>query len=132
MPRVPHLLNDPLLWVLALLVSLAVGDIACRLVHLWLRGKKEETGSVPGWFTGLTERPLFTIAVAYWVPGVMTAMMAWIGAKMAANWMRRKAPDSQPEELDDIVKGQLSALLAGAVSMFFALLGGLILQGRFP
>jgi len=62
----------------------------------------------------------------------MTAMMAWIAAKMAANWLRRTAPKAEPEKLEEIVRGQFSALIAGAISMLFALLGGLILQGRFP
>ncbi len=77
---------------------------------------------------GLLERFFFTLAVAFNIPGVGVAMLAWIAAKMAANWNNRKPSVNITE--DDLKSDRLSALQGGITSMFFALLGGLVCAGR--
>src|SRR3989442_1456443 len=43
---------------------------------------------VPPWLTGIIERLFFTVAVAFDLSGVATAMMAWMAIKLATNWNR--------------------------------------------
>ena len=50
-------------------------------------------------------------------------MIGWLTLKMVTNWNRPR-----DEEIDRTT-GALSALLAGLVSMMFALIGGLIVNG---
>lgn len=50
-------------------------------------------------------------------------MIALIGAKMVTDWNRPRPQDQQD------VAGAFSASLGGLVSMFLALVGGLICQG---
>ncbi len=80
---------------------------------------------VPGWLTGLLERLLFTWLVALSVSGTAVAMIAWLGIKLAADWSR---PDGEMNVA--IWRGMAaSALLAGMVSMLFALAGGILCRG---
>ena len=81
-----------------------------------------------GCFMGLLERFFFTLAVAFNIPGVGVAMLAWIAAKMAANWNNRKPSVNITE--DDLKSDRLSALQGGITSMLFALPGGLVCAGR--
>ncbi len=78
------------------------------------------TRIVPPWITGTAESVFFTTAVFFSMSGVLIAMMLWITLKMAAKWGAR----------GDRTKGihyvRLTALLGGLISMFFALVGGLI------
>lgn len=80
---------------------------------------------VPGWLTGLIERLLFTWLVALSVSGTAVAMIAWLSIKLAAGWNRPEGEMSVA-----IWRGKASsALLAGVVSMLFALAGGILCQG---
>ena len=116
-------------WILGLTVSLGIGWYATEMFLTWLRTRyrvKKPRGdkTVPPWLTGLVERLFFTVAIGFNLPGAATAMIAWIAVKMASHWARpnsRHGPDSR-----SLV---FSALLAGLVSMFFALIGGLIARG---
>jgi hypothetical protein len=73
---------------------------------------------LPAGIVGFVERGFFTIAVAANLPGVLTAMILWIAAKMAAHW------GSRSEAIHDIEALRLTGLLGGMVSMLFALIGG--------
>ncbi len=107
-------------WLFGLIVSLGIGSYATPKFLDWLREGKAEARPdvVPRWITGMLERGFFTVAIAFNVPGSAIAMMAWLGAKMAANWSR---------QTQDPLVG-VSALLSGLLSMFFALIGGLIVR----
>jgi hypothetical protein len=112
-------------WCSGLVFALGIGHIGVELFLRWLRGRKPERERVPAWLTGLVERFFFTLVVAFEVGGAATAMIAWIAAKMLANWNRAGQPAT-----DEQIFGAFSALLAGALSMTFALFGGLIADGR--
>lgn len=74
---------------------------------------------------GAIERLFFTILVALDVTGWPIAMMAWLGAKMAANRNR------VPADLEDNRLMAICSLLAGLVAMLFAMAGGLIWRGTW-
>jgi hypothetical protein len=57
--------------------------------------------------------------VAFDVSGATTAMMAWLALKMLTHWNR-------PGDNKIPYAGAFTALLAGLISMLFALLGGLL------
>ena len=76
--------------------------------------------------TGLLERLLFTFLVAFDISGTAIAMIVWLATKMTINWDKISHPKDNPE----IRSLTLSALLAGLVSMFFALVGGLVCRGQ--
>ena len=104
-------------------ISLGVAFMAIPWVMEWLRRDVGEGATLPGedlsgWKVGTFERAFFTVGVAAGMPGVLTAMMLWIAAKMAAHW------GSQPQEIHDIEALRLTALLGSLVSMMFALIGG--------
>jgi hypothetical protein len=77
---------------------------------------------VPPWLTGSLERFFFTVAVAFNVSGYVVAMIAWTALKMATDWNRPQGASHNPA-------GAWTALLGGLMSMFFALLGGLVCGG---
>ena len=107
-------------WALGLSVALILGAVVTNIFVTRLRariGANESglTGVSPS-LTGLIERLFFTVIVAFDISGTATAMMGWLGVKMASNWNRTALPDP----------GAFSALLGGLVSLFFALVGGLV------
>jgi len=115
-------------WIIGLGFSLAVGHYCTKLFLKWLRNKykvekPEGEKSVPPWLTGLIERLFFTIAVAFAPLAAVTAMMAWLGIKTATHWARAH----EIREGSDSRFLVFSSLLAGLVSMLFALIGGLII-----
>lgn len=133
-------MDAPILrWTVGLIVSLGVGWLftGCFLKGLQnyierrsllqalqasIRARpKEEGEKVPPSLTGLIERLFFTMMVATDISGTAVAMITWIFAKMVTNWNRlgREVPVSRA----------FSALLAGLVSMLFALIGGMICRG---
>lgn len=116
-------------WILGLAISLGVGWYATEKFLEWLRrsnnvDKPEGEKKVPPYLTGLIERAFFTVAIGFNVPAVAPAMIGWIAVKMASHWTR-----SNTEHGPDSRFLVFSALLAGLVSMFFALIGGLIARG---
>jgi len=117
-------------WTIGLLFSLVVGGIVTwlflKVLRLWLGipPKPRLFGGgkgVPPWLTGTVERLFFTVLIGLEVSGVPTAMIGWLALKMATNWNH---PDWK--EKSNARTFALSALLGGLVSMFFALLGGLV------
>src|SRR5215510_6686967 len=120
-------------WVIGILFSL-IGDIVTRF---FLKGLRYKLGTlpkprisaggkeVPPWLTGALERLFFTVLIGFEIPGVVTAMVGWLALKLATNWNH---PDWKDKS--DARTFAFSALLGGLVSMFFALLGGLICAGK--
>lgn len=72
--------------------------------------------------TGTIERLFFTILVAFDVSGTATAMVVWISVKMATDWLvvLKDGKEAWQRQL------AFSALLGSMISLFFALIGGLI------
>lgn len=77
----------------------------------------------PPWLTGLLERVFFTIAVAVNAAGVLSAMMAWLALKLAANWQMR---DDIP--MADKTNYKFSSIVAGLLSMLIAYVAGLLIR----
>lgn len=121
-------------WVVGIGISLVVGHLVTWTFLLVLRrsiglGAKpslsQDGKRVPGWVLGLVERLFFTVLVGLKIPGAPAAMMGWLALKLATNWNH---PDWKDKP--DIRAFALSALLAGLVSMLFALLGGIVCSGE--
>lgn len=116
-------------WVTGLFVSLVIGSIVTRLFLHIVRKRigyvKPNYALVPYWVLGLVEGVFFTVAVAFNLPGVVIAMIAWMVAKMAAHW-----GSAESEVQPNIAAVRFSALLGSMISLFFAMIGGLICSGR--
>lgn len=114
-------------WAIGLVFSVGVGHIVTgfflNLLRGWmgvskalLKGTDQE---VPSWVTGVIERLFFTVLVAVDTPAVPAYMLTWLGLKMAANWNHPVWKDTPQAR-----SVAISALLAGLISMLFALWGG--------
>jgi hypothetical protein len=96
----------------------------------WVRRKSEvdpPTGKrVPNWITGTFERLLaFVLVIAVsQIEQVTLILLAWLGAKLAANWQR--APYDELARVYTI-----SALMAGTLSVGLGVLGGVIARCAF-
>ncbi len=127
-------------WVIGLIiVSLGGGTLAAwGALKLWRPKKEAHDGNngVPAWVMGLGERLFFTLVIAFWVPGAAIAMVMWITVKMVTGWNRPiptgKQNDAKVEkdELNKKVRQAMATLFVDLVSMFFALVGGLIAAGQ--
>ena len=80
---------------------------------------------VPSWILGDFERLLAFGLVAFAVPQAGTALIAWLAAKLAANWRRRDAGDDS-DEAAIIRANTFIALMAGVLSVILGAVGGLI------
>ena len=109
--------------LVGLLVSVGGGYVVVGLLVKCLRyftGDKPRRASVPAAITGLIERAVFTLLIAYEVEDIGTLMAGWLALKLASNWNR-------PERTGkDTAAFAFTALLAGLVSMAVAALGGRI------
>ena len=117
--------------LVGLLVSAVGGSIVVWALVSYLRhhtGEKweEPRVRVPAWLTGVIERGVFTLLIAYQVDDIGTLMAGWLALKLASNWNR---PERTGEEAAAYA---FSALLAGLVSLAFAALGGRIALGDKP
>jgi hypothetical protein len=94
----------------------------------WLRPPEDDgpkpPGAVPAWVTPAVERVFFAVVVGADVSGAATAMMTWLAVKMLTHWNR-------PGDNLPYVQA-FSALLGGLISMFFAMLAGLLWRARLP
>ena len=127
-------------WIVGLSVSLGGGWLAAEIctcgICKYLGEKNDpsyngpQTRQVPRWLIGFIERLFFTPIVAYHISGTAVAMIVWITVKMATNWNRMTRTKSSNNPW--IVPFALSSLLGSLVSMLFALLGGLICNGKIP
>jgi len=127
-------------WVTGLFFSLFVGYLFIEpILDLLLFTSKTDKrpnnsgARVHPALTGFIERFFFTIVVGLVglkFHGILSGMMAWLGLKLAANWNRPEPANNSNSE-DKSMKNtrSLVALLAGLISMLFALIGGLICAG---
>jgi MFS superfamily sulfate permease-like transporter len=118
-------------WLVAAFVALPIGHIAASQMRNWLRrkipkkeGEAEPTHYLPASVIGYLERTFFGLVIAFEVSGAAVAMMAWIAAKLAANWNRWDEKEESARR--KAIAYSISALLSGMVSMIFALVAGLI------
>src|SRR5215472_8427682 len=96
---------------------------ASRIVKLGDK-PKSQAKRVPPRLTGVVERLVFALFVAFDLSGAVPAMMGWLAIKLASNWNRKDI-----ESHANTRAFTFSALLAGLISMLFAALGGLISNG---
>lgn len=82
---------------------------------------------VPSWLIGFTERTFFVILVAFDFSAATVAMIAWLTVKMLYNWNILLFDSKKNITVRSLA---FSALLANLISMFFALIGGLICGGK--
>ena len=125
------------IWLIGLvIVSLGIGQVVSFYSVKWVRKSnwvnfddpdKDRKSKIPGWFVGSLERLFFTILVAFDISGTAVAMMLWIALKMARNLDFLKTGEKKE---DDFGRRMFvfSGLLGSMISMFFALIGGLIIR----
>lgn len=89
-----------------------------------------DTPGVPDWLVGVMERSFFTVAVGMNIQGYLIAMGAWLALKMASNWHLQYVEDDPAERARKIRYG-MTALVAGLLSMAFALAGGLVASNQW-
>ena len=125
-----------------LVVALVLGHFAVAgflFIVRGVSGEQEEADSdtnitpPPAWVVGIFERFFFWLIVSFDVSGAAVAMMAWITVKSAATWNRPSAtsPDRTGGQSSHF-RLNLSIVLAGLLSMTFALIGGLICRVGLP
>jgi hypothetical protein len=130
------------LWIHGLVVALGLGHLWTftfltvmrnRIYHKTLKRKEiikdVYIGAlcVPAWVVGTIERTFFGALVAFDISATAAAMVTWILVKMATDWHRILPPI---EEKGKHIIGPRSlafgSLLAGMISLLFALIGGLV------
>jgi len=142
-------------WIVGLGVSLAVGQVATAYLLIFLRRYVEQRHqefrqfsktrklrlfvgldsyppvdvsekNVPAWVTGPVERLFFTTVIVYEVSGAAIAMVAWITLKMLSS---RKYREERAKSvgIGSALPFEYAGLLGNLSSMFFALVGGLII-----
>ncbi len=132
-------LSAPLRWTLGMAFSAIVGAFTTwafvTLLRAYLsfavnpleRGSRE-IKRIPPALTGVLERLFFTAIVGLNLSGAAIAMIGWITVKMFPTWQRGGVEDQD----DTPIRWAYASLLAGLVSMLFAMIGGLICLGRLP
>jgi peptidoglycan/LPS O-acetylase OafA/YrhL len=147
------LASDLVRWTIGLGFAFVFGQIACQvflraLRHDYMRLPDLPARGPPPRLVGAFESLVFTVAVGafYQVPqalaGVFTVMGLWLGAKMLTGWNRadpivvviqrerkfdQRLEDErkkQQQEQDKRARGAFSALLAGALNLVIATVGG--------
>ena len=84
-------------------------------------------GGAPSWLMGAIERSFFAVLVGFAGPGVAAApMMIWLALKTAINWKRHESPYLR--EMRHIIRASQVSTVASLLSLFFALVGGLIIK----
>jgi hypothetical protein len=122
-------------------VSLILGSLVTWGVWKGLHSFYEDTVERKGWdvekskiekiprypfITGILERVMFTLLIAFQVPGVGGGIFAWVGIKMVTGWGRVSGGETPYRML------AFTGLLSSLTSMLFAVVGGLICNGQIP
>ena len=144
-----------LLWSIGLGVSIVIGHIFTSSLLVFLRrhlekrktkdkifSKKEKIFTymgivfyppippserqVPLWITGPIERLFFTLIIAFNISGAAVAMIAWITLKMLSSRKYRENL-AKLEKIPSALPFEYAGLIGNLSSMFFALIGGLII-----
>ena len=112
-------------------VSLLVGGVVVAALGLGLnwfiktRAQGDDPAPkaiIPAWIVGTAERLVFTIGFALFPAPAFATAGGWVILKLRANWMDRDTDN-------DWVRGRrMRAIILGAVSITFALFGGLLIR----
>ena len=139
-------------WTVGLAFAVIIGHITCRR---FLRALRDDymrlpnphnilgrSRGVPSSLVGVFESLVFsvTVGVFYKEPqalaGIFAVMALWLGAKMLAGWNRdvstiiKDRPEREREQfIEERSRGAFSALLAGALNLAIAGVGGNIAAG---
>jgi hypothetical protein len=93
-------------------------------------GEPEPKKDIPGWYTGLVERVIFTAFTLVQPGAALPAMGGWLGLKMAANWNKGLPAHPNPARARAAAsiwnRHAFLGLLSGLMSMAFAWSGGLL------
>lgn len=141
-------------WVIGLGFALGIGHLLTKIFLEKLRahirfdvsGINVAEREIPAWLAGILERLFFTAVIAFDVSAAGAAIMGWVAIKMATDWNRiniknvppggapPSAKSTVPINSSNIDEAKLrvfalSGLYGSLLSMFFALLGGLICRG---
>lgn len=126
-------------WGIGFLVSLLIGHFATakfvNSLRCYLRLERklppewddDYKRSNPAWVTGTLERVFFTIAIGCYGPAgsaVIAGMMAWVIGKMVTHWRYIEKGGAK------LRMYAVTSLYGCLCSMLFALLGGLICNGK--
>ena len=121
---------EALRWMTGFFVSLVFGGIVtqfyARRVRKLIGDQDPQYRILIPISIGVVENLFFTIGVAFHLSGVMVAMVAWMGAKMAAHWGR----ESQEHGVSNIATVRFLMLVGTMISLLFAMIGGLICAGK--
>ena len=121
---------EALRWMAGFFVSLVFGGIVtqyyARRVRKLIGDQDPQYRILIPISIGVVENLFFTIGVAFNLSGVMVAMVAWMGAKMAAHWGK----ESQEHRVLNIVTVRFLVLVGTMISLLFAMIGGLICAGK--
>jgi hypothetical protein len=147
------LASDLVRWIIGLSFAIVFGQIACQdflrvLRHDFMGLSDPPARGTPPSLVGAFESIVFTVAVGAFyrepqaLAGVFTVMGLWLGAKMLTGWNRadpivvviqredkydQRLEDErkkQQQEQDKRARGAFSALLAGALNLVIATVGG--------
>jgi hypothetical protein len=142
----------PLLLFHGILVALILGHLWAKTFlelirkHVYQKTQEREetvddvyidTLAIPAWVVGITERVFLGALVAFNIPGTGAAMGTWMLVKTGTDWHRllssAEKPSSTEGSKQEKTKHKIGprslawcSLSAGVVSLFFALIGGLI------
>lgn len=98
--------------------------------HLGPRPDPEKR--VPPWITGAFERLLTFLLVVSNFPNFQNVILAWLAAKLAANWQRAEPTNASDSERQEYRTRSLIAVMAGIVSIGFGCFGGVIARPHPP
>ncbi|MGE0357780.1 MAG: hypothetical protein AB7P08_12830 [Burkholderiales bacterium] len=115
-------------WVNGLSFAVIAGGLFVPLIHaLITKAAKlpDKDDGLPSWIVGLVERITFCVLVGISAQGVATAMIGWLGLKIAANWGHKSN-----EETPLVRTRAFCAITTGMVSLLFAAIGGVIAGGK--
>jgi len=130
-------------WLVGLLgVSLLLGTICTSVAWKAFHSFFESTAKSKKWkvkwkqaeriprqpyIIGILERVFFTVMVAFNISGVGTAILTWMLIKMLTGWNRIAGHGETWRRML-----AFTGLLSSMISLFFAVIGGLIVNGSIP
>jgi hypothetical protein len=82
--------------------------------------------AVSGWQVGMIERVFFGALVTFDISATAAGMVTWILVKMATDWNRILGQCQNEDSMYGARSLAFGSLLAGMISLFFALIGGII------
>jgi nitrate/nitrite transporter NarK len=134
--KLPYAMQN---WLVGIgLISLILGSLITWIVWKLLDNYFKNTAKNKNWeldsddiekitiqpiLIGILERLVFSFLVAMEVSGVPTAIVGWMALKMASGWNRIVSGETKYKML------AFNGLIVSLLSLFFAVLGGLVANG---